>query len=158
MTPTKVATSFDTTIRAKFATVYMLVSELELWPALIPHIHSARVTQRMGDRRLVTVRATWRGMPVGWSAIQIREPTEGRVTFRHLMPVSRGTKVTWTVRQLDADTVALSVEQHLKVASFVPGRQLVTDLLASRVGPELANLMLLRFKFVAEGGSLAGRS
>lgn len=157
VTPSSTVTTFETTIRADAATVYMLVSELELWPALIPHIHSARVTQRMGDRRLVTVRARWRGAPVGWRAIQIREPDQGRVTFRHLMTVSRGTTVTWTVRQLDAETASLSVEQRLKLAAFIPGRQLVTDLLASRVGPELANLMLLRFKYLAEGGSLAGR-
>jgi ribosome-associated toxin RatA of RatAB toxin-antitoxin module len=150
-------TSFETTIRADVSTVYMLVAELELWPALIPHIRSARVIQRMGDRRLVSVRASWRGVPVGWRAIQLREPGSGRVTFRHLMPVSRGTTVTWTVRQIDAETVSLSVEQRLKLASFVPARPLVTELLARGVGPELANLMLLRFKYIAEGGSLAGR-
>jgi ribosome-associated toxin RatA of RatAB toxin-antitoxin module len=149
--------SFATTIHADAATVYTLVSEVELWPALIPHIRSARVVQRMGNRRLVSVRASWRGLPVGWRAIQLMEPDHGRVTFRHLMPVSRGTTVTWTVRQVDADTVSLTVEQRVKLAPFVPGRPLVTELLSSRVGPEMARWMLLRFKYVAEGGSLAGR-
>lgn len=147
----------QTLIRADAAVVYMLIAELELWPALIPHVRSARVLRRMGNRRLVSVRASWRGVPVGWRAIQTLEPEHGRVTFRHLVPVSRGTTVRWTVRQVDAGTVLLSVEQQVKLARFVPGRQLVTDLLANRVGPEMAQLMLVRIREIAEGGSLAGR-
>ena len=144
-------------VRADAAVVYMLVAELELWPALISHVHSARVLRRMGGRRLVSVRASWRGVPVGWRAIQTLEPEQGRITFRHLVPVSRGTTVTWTVRQIDGETVMLSVEQQIKLASFVPARQLVTGVLASRVGPEMAQLMLDRIREIAEGGSLAGR-
>lgn len=146
-----------TRVRADAAVVYMLVAELELWPALISHVHSARVLRRMGNRRLVSVRASWRGVPVGWRAIQTLEPEQGRITFRHLVPLSRGTTVTWTVRQIDAETVMLSVEQKVRLASFVPGRQMLADMLTHRVGPEMAHLMLDRIREIAEGGSLAGR-
>jgi hypothetical protein len=148
--------SFQTVIRADAAVVYMLVSELELWPALIPHIHSARVLQRMGNRRLVSVRASWHGVPVGWRAIQLSEPEHGRVTFRHLVPVSRGTTVTWTVCPVDDNTVVLRVEQQVKLARFVPGRQLMTGFLTHSVGPDMARSMLDRIREIAEGGSLAG--
>ena len=153
---TDAATAFQTVIRADPAVVFMLVSELELWPALIPHIHSARGLQRMGTRRLVSVRASWHGVPVGWRAIQLSEPEHGRVTFRHLVPISRGTTVTWTVRALDASTVVLRVEQQVRLARFVPGRQLMTGFLTHRVGPEMARSMLDRIREIAEGGSLAG--
>ena len=149
--------SFETRIRADAAVVYMLVAELELWPALIPHVRSARVLRRMGNRRLVSVRASWRGLPVGWKAIQTLEPEVGRITFRHLVPVSRGTTVSWTIRQVDAETTVLRVEQQVRLASFVPGRQLLAGVLADRVGPEMARLMLDRIREIAEGGSLAGR-
>jgi len=149
--------SLQTVIRADAAVVYMLISELELWPALIPHVLSARVLQRMGNRRLVRVRASWRGAPVGWEAIQISEPEHGRVTFRHLVPVSRGTTVTWTVRPVDDSTVILRVEQTVKLASFVPGRPLLSSFLTHIVGPEMARLMLDRIREIAEGGTLAGR-
>lgn len=150
------ASPLQTVIRADAATVYMLISELELWPALIPHVHSARVLRRMGNRRLVSVQASWHGVPVGWRAIQLSEPEHGRVTFRHLVRVSRGTTVTWTIHPVDAGAVILRVEQTVKLASFVPGRRLMAGFLTDTVGPQMARLMLDRIREIAEGGSLAG--
>jgi hypothetical protein len=49
------------------------------------------------------------------------------------------------------------VEQKVRLASFVPGRQVLADMLTHRVGPEMAHLMLDRIREIAEGGSLAGR-
>ncbi|MCC7367624.1 MAG: SRPBCC family protein [Chloroflexi bacterium] len=149
--------AYETIIRADADTVYRLVAELELWPALIPHIKSARVVERLGrHRRIVTVRASWRGLPVGWRAIQLSEPERRRVTFRHLIAATRGTTVSWTVEPAGEDTVRLRVEQQVRLARFVPGRSLVRAIVTERIGPEMARRMLERIREIAEGGSLAG--
>lgn len=150
--------AFETVVQADAAVVYQLVTELELWPALIPHIKSARVVERLGrHRRIVSVRASWRGVPVGWRAIQLSEPEHRRVTFRHLIAATRGTTVVWTVEPISANAVRLRVEQRVRLARFVPGRAVVRSIMTDRIGPEMAHLMLERIREIAEGGSLAGR-
>ncbi|MGE3267571.1 MAG: SRPBCC family protein [Chloroflexota bacterium] len=148
---------FQVSIQADPATVYQLIAEPELWPAILPHIRAARVLRRTGSRRLVSVAASWRGLPVGWRAVQQLEPSARRVTFRHVMPVSRGTTVTWTVMQDAAGTTILRVQQQMRLARWLPGRCLLQRLLTAKIGPEMARQMLARLRYVAEGGSLSGR-
>ena len=52
-------------IEAGGETVFRLLAEAELWPAIFRHIKSVRVLKRDGHRRLIAVRASWHGIPIG---------------------------------------------------------------------------------------------
>ncbi len=142
-------------IRSDAATVYRLLAEVELWPAVFPHIASARVLRRLGSRRIVSVRAVWRGVPVGWRALQVRDDAARTITFTHVNALSRGSGVTWTLTP-EGKGVRVTVSQHVRLHVPVVGRWLAEHLLLRHIGPEMACVMLARLKEVAEGGSLAG--
>ena len=142
-------------VHADAAMVYGLLAEVELWPALFPHIRSARVLRRYGERRIVSVRANWRGLPIGWRALQTRDRAGLCLDFRHLNALSRGSGVTWTVTRLD-DGVRVAVTQRVRLNVPIVGPWLADRLLLRTIGPEMAWTMLGRLKEIAEGGSLAG--
>jgi hypothetical protein len=147
-------------IRADRATVFHLLAEVELWPALFPHVRSARVLRRDGRRRLFVVRATWRGLPLGYRAIETVDPEPGIVTIRHLSRLTRGSVATWAVRSMfdangTANGVDVSVDQRVIVQFPVIGGLLARELIGGRVARDLGEAMLQRLKEVAEGGSLA---
>jgi ribosome-associated toxin RatA of RatAB toxin-antitoxin module len=142
-------------IRAEPETVYRLLAEVELWPAIFPHIGSARVLQRFGERRIVAMRASWRGLPVGWRALQVRDPAGRQITFRHLNALTRGSGVAWTITP-KADGVCVAVHQRVRLHLPIVGGWFAEQVLLRRVGPEMARVMLARLKEVSEGGSLAG--
>ena len=159
MTWTRVAA---TRIQADRATVYNLLAEVELWPALLPHIRSLRVLRREGRRRLVAVRASWRGLPLGYTAVVTVDPARSSMTLRHLSRLTRGSVATWTVHPAPstggpADGVELTVRQHVVVPLPLVGPLLAEAFVGGRVARELGPAMLDRIKEIAEGGSLAGR-
>ena len=140
--------------------MFHLLAEVELWPALFAHIRSARVLKRQGRQRLIVVRATWRGLPLGYRAIETVDAEQGVVTIRHLSRLTRGSIATWTVRpNFDADGasngVDLTVHQRVIVPVPIVGGLLARELVGGRVARDLGAGMLRRLKEVAEGGSLA---
>jgi hypothetical protein len=149
-------------IHSNRATVFNLVAEVELWPALFRHIRSARVLRRDGRRRLIAVSAIWRGFPFGYTAIQTVEPDEGWTEIRHISRLTRGSVATWGVRPVassDAPGEAVDVFLHQQVIVPVPGvgGLLARRFVGGRVARDLGQSMLDRLKEVAEGGSLSGR-
>jgi uncharacterized membrane protein len=152
---TSATTPLTCSIRADAATVYRLLAELELWPAIFPHIASARVLRRFEDRRIVAVRASWRGLPIRWRALQVRDPAGRRITFRHLNALTRESGVAWTITP-KADGVCVAVHQRVRLHLPIVGGWFAEQVLLRRVGPEMARVMLARLKEVSEGGSLAG--
>src|SRR3954452_21650057 len=77
-------------IYADRQTVFNLLAEVELWPAIIPHIRLARVLRRDGRRRLISVRASWHGIPIGWRMIETVDVAAGQVTLQHVSRLTRG--------------------------------------------------------------------
>ena len=149
-------------VRADRATVFNLLAEVELWPALFPHVRSARVLRREGRRRLVVVKARWRGLPLGYTAVQTIDPDRGRMTIRHLSRLARGSVATWTVQAVidqngPGDGVEVMVHQQVVVPIPVVGGLLARSFVGGRVARDLGQAMLDRLEEVAEGGSLADR-
>ena len=149
-------------IRADRRTVFNLLAEMELWPALFPHIRSARVVRRDGNRRLVVVRASWHGVPIGWTAIETLDEAEGRITLRHVSRLTRGSIAIWSVgptMTLDdgGPAVDVSVDQEVTVPLPLIGGLLARRFVGGGVARGFGQAILDRVRQVAEGGSLAGR-
>jgi hypothetical protein len=149
-------------IYADRQTVFRLLAEIELWPAILPHVRSARVVRRDGRRRLVTVRASWKGLPIGWTAVETIDPVQCRMTLRHVTPLTRGSLAVWTVspETIDRGAVAVDVDVEQRVVVPLPlvGGLLGRGFVGGRVARELGQKILDRVKEVAEGESLAGRA
>lgn len=149
-------------VYAHRATVFNLLAEVELWPALFPHIRSARVVRRDRRRRLIVVRAIWRQLPLGYTAVLTVDRERGEVTIRHLSRLTHGSVAVWSVRSAQeqaesADVVDVSVQQQVRVPIRFVGSLLARGFVGGRVARDLGQAMLERLAEVAEGGSLADR-
>jgi len=150
-------------VAADRETVLNLLAEVELWPALFPHIRSARVLRRADGGRMFRVAARWWGLPLAYTAILTVDADRGTVTIRHLSRLTRDSVATWSVRPAPdsggagLDGVELSVHQHVVVPIPIVGGILARELVGGRVARDLGQAKLDRLKEIAEGGSLADR-
>jgi ribosome-associated toxin RatA of RatAB toxin-antitoxin module len=147
-------------IRAEHDTVFNLVAEIELWPAIFPHIRSARVIRREGDQKVVAVKATWRGLPLSYTAMETVDRGRSQVTIRHTSSLTKGSVATWMVLPApdsvdQTDRVELRVRQNVVVPIPLVGNRLADWFVGGIVARDLAAEMLDRIKEVAEGRSLA---
>jgi hypothetical protein len=150
------------TIRADAATVFTLLAEIELWPAVFTHVRWARVLRCSGTMRLVAVGATWRGLPLGWRAVQTVDRGRGVMTLRHVSPLTRGSSAVFAVtdvpREDGAPCTEVRFEQHVAVRLPIFGGLLARRFVGGTVAREQGISLLARLKEIAEGGSLAGRT
>jgi ribosome-associated toxin RatA of RatAB toxin-antitoxin module len=150
-------------VRADRSTVFNLIAEVELWPALFRHIRSARVLRRSGRRRLIAVKSRWKGLPLAYTAIQTVDDDAFETTIQHVSPITRGSITTWSVSPADADAdpthsgVELRLAQTVTVPVPLVGGILATTFVGGRVARDLGRQMARRVQEIAEGGSLAGR-
>ena len=149
-------------VNADRATVFNLLAEVGLWPALFPHVRSARVLRRNGRRRLVVMRVHWHGLPLGYTAIQTIDADQGRMMIRHVRGLSRGSVSIWTVLPAtgpagSTDGVDVTVHQQVAVPVPIVGGLLARRFVGGRIARDLGQAMLDRLVEVAEGGSLAGQ-
>jgi hypothetical protein len=153
---------FGGRIYADRPTVFRLLADIELWPAFIPHVRSARVVRRDGRRRLVKVRASWHGIPIGWTAIETVDEVYCWMALRHVSRLTGGSVATWSVgpeQRLEDSRIAVdvTVEQQVTVPLPFIGGLVARRFVGGMVARELGQAILDRVKWVAEGGSLAGR-
>lgn len=120
-------------ISADVPAVFALLRDMERWPSIFDHMQSARVVKRDragGSRRLIVVRATWYGLPVGWRAIQTIEPEINRMTLYHVSPLTRGSVATWEVRPVESSPAGRSVVELVVRQQVTVPLPLVGPLLA----------------------------
>lgn len=147
-------------INADVPAVFALLRDVEHWPSIFDHMQSARVVKRdgvNGSRRLIVVRASWYGLPVGWRAIQTVEPEHSRMTLYHVSPLTRGSVATWEVRSVDdspagSPVVELVVRQQVTVPLPLVGPMLARYFVGGTVGQQFGQAMADRIKRIAEGG------
>lgn len=82
-------------IRAPLESVYAAASEVERWPAILPHY---RWVRRL-DGNLVEM-AAWRPFgplryPTWWVSEMTLDRAAGEIRYRHIRGITRGMKVVW---------------------------------------------------------------
>ena len=99
-------------IRGDIEEVWDLASQVERWPAILPHYRSVRVLAERDGARLVEMRAHRDGIPLRWWAEQRCDPATPRIAFHHVAGITRGMDVEWSfeptqggvrVRNVNAD-------------------------------------------------------
>lgn len=144
-------------IRADPDVIFRLASEVEYWPAILPHYRSVRVLRRRGQKRLVYMAASRDGFPVSWTSIQWLDPTARRIAFRHVKGISRGMDVEWRIEPRDDGTVEVTIEHWLRLDWPLIGTFAAERVIGPHFVENVATKTLRRIKEIAEGGSLEGR-
>ena len=93
-------------IRGSQQRIFELAAATENWPSLLPHYRRVTVLARTPDgrRKVVEMAAVRAGFPapglrfpVHWRSVQVSEPEQGRIYFKHLAGVAAGMWVVWNL-------------------------------------------------------------
>src|SRR5207247_10527901 len=90
--------------------IFETVSNLELWPKILPHYRYIRYLERGPSRNIVVMAATRSGIPISWTSEQIIDRDHLEIRFHHLKAFTKGMRVVWTFQ--DAPTGVLVEIRH----------------------------------------------
>jgi uncharacterized membrane protein len=103
------------TMRAPAARVFAAASDVEQWPALLPHYRWVRMLERRPGGGIVEM-AAWRPFgplryPTWWVSEMWTDPAAGRVVYRHIRGITTGMDVEWRLIPGDEGTEVTIVHQ-----------------------------------------------
>ena len=139
-------------IEAPAEKIYAMAAATEKWPAILPHYRYVRVLSGDGRKRVVEMGASRDGIPISWTAEQINDPHEPRITFRHLRGWTKGMDVAWRFAELDGIT-HVTIEHHLQFAFPVASDWLGRNVVGGFFVDNVAGKTLARMKMLAEAAA-----
>ena len=88
-------------MRATPASVFAAASNVEQWPALLPHYRWVRMLERRAGGGVVEM-AAWRpfgpvGYPTWWVSEMWTDPARATVRYRHIRGITAGMDVEWSI-------------------------------------------------------------
>ena len=88
-------------MRATPASVFEAASNVEQWPALLPHYRWVRMLERRAGGGVVEM-AAWRpfgpvGYPTWWVSEMWTDPARATVRYRHIRGITAGMDVEWSI-------------------------------------------------------------
>ena len=102
----------ETWVRAPSEAVFAAASDVERWPALLPHYRWVRMLERRDGGGLVEM-AAWRpfgivNYPTWWVSEMERDPASATIRYRHVRGITTGMDVEWKiVREGDRTRVTI---------------------------------------------------
>jgi ribosome-associated toxin RatA of RatAB toxin-antitoxin module len=95
--------------------VFLLASDVERWPAILPHYRWVRMLDRRGDDGIVEM-AAWRPFgalrwPTWWASEMSVNRARREVRYRHVRGITTGMDVLWSVDAEKAGTRATIVHE-----------------------------------------------
>jgi ribosome-associated toxin RatA of RatAB toxin-antitoxin module len=92
------------TISAPLARVYALATDVEGWPAILPHYRWVRILER--QPAVVVEMAAWRPFgvlryPTWWVSEMRTDPERRTIRYRHIRGITRGMDVVWSISGRD---------------------------------------------------------
>ncbi len=136
--------------------VYRLASRVEEWPRLLPHYRRVVVRADSGQERLVEMAATRDGWPVWWLSVQMLDPVQQRIHYRHVRGITRGMIVTWTMAP-HAGGVEVRIIHDFNPPWPTPlGAFVAQHIVGAQFVRVIADRTLRHIKRVAEASAAAG--
>ncbi len=136
-------------IQASVDRIYRLAAAVEEWPAILPHYRWVRVLENSGDRRLVEMAARRDWIPVSWRAEQQLYPEVPRITFRHVLGITRGMDVEWDFTPM-GEWVRVAISHDLLLGWPLIGPAVADLIIGPQFVANIAGTTLLRIKTLAE--------
>ena len=109
-------------IRGQKSRIFELAAAIENWPDILPHYREVFVFERSADgsRKVVEMAAVRDGFPVPgikfpvrWQSVQVCEPDESKIYFKHTKGIAMGMWVVWDLVQNPDDSVSVTIGHDL---------------------------------------------
>ena len=137
-------------IRGDIEEVWDLASQVERWPAILPHYRYVTVVQRQGARRIVEMAARRGRVPVRWLAVFEPLPDERRLLFEHIGGAARGMVVEWRIVR-HAGFVRATIAHDLRSPYAIIRTRLGEYILGQQFVAHIAGRTLRTIKELVEG-------
>jgi len=112
--------------------VFGTASNVEEWPAILPHYRSVRHIGGQGSWRTFEMAARRSGMPIKWTALMLCDPSIRRIYFRHVGGLTRGMEVEWSFQPV-SDGTSVCITHDLSRLRVPIVRSALGKLLTGRV-------------------------
>lgn len=133
-------------------TIFRYAARVEDWPRILPHYRSVRVLGRLGEGRLVEMRARRGRIPVSWWALQVLLPDAHRIRYTHVRGVTRGMEVEWRITA-DGSGSVVAIVHDLALGWPLVGRGVADRVIGPGFVEPLAGATLRTIKALVEGGA-----
>ncbi len=143
--------------------IFSLAADIQNWPTLLPHYREVQVLEQTedGSRKEVIMSAVREdfpvpGMnfPVRWRSVQVCEPTQGRIYFKHTAGIAVGMWVVWS---LEPDPwgrgVRVTIDHQLRYPFDVMNGWFAQDLVGHGFVQAIAGRTLKTIKSIVESES-----
>jgi ribosome-associated toxin RatA of RatAB toxin-antitoxin module len=142
-------------VAAPLDRVFAVASDVERWPAILPHYRWVRVLERRDDLAIVEM-AAWRpfglfNYPTWWVSEMRTEPDTRTVRYRHIRGITRGMEVEWVIRGRDDAADVTIVHEWAGPAWPVIRRPAAEWVIGPVFVHAIASRTLLGVKRAAEG-------
>jgi ribosome-associated toxin RatA of RatAB toxin-antitoxin module len=105
-------TTSYTEIASSLKLIYSMTSDLERWPALLPHYRWVRWIEGGPDQGIVEMAAMRGNLPISWTSEYTRNPELPSLHFRHLSTFTKGMEVRWVYETCERG-VRVTIEHDL---------------------------------------------
>jgi ribosome-associated toxin RatA of RatAB toxin-antitoxin module len=100
-------------IQAPLERIFAVTSDLERWPAVLPHYRHVRFLERREDGGVISMAAMRGILPISWVSDLRVDPVAREVHFFHLKKWTKGMKVVWTYTPQE-DGVLVKITHDLR--------------------------------------------
>ena len=125
--------------------IFQLASDIQDWPAILPHYRYLRVLESTATHKLADFGASRDGFPVSWSATQDLFPEEYRIEFFHVGGATKGMQVEWRLENRK-NSVLVTIEHRLAYPIPVLGNLFSKYIVGRLFVENIASKTLLCFK------------
>lgn len=102
-------------IKAPLEKIFAVTSDLERWPAVLPHYRYVRFLERRPGGGVVSMGANRGVIPISWVSDLEVDSEKKEVHFRHLKAWTKGMHVVWQYElQEDGETVLVRIVHDLR--------------------------------------------
>lgn len=153
-------TENQTFIHGPIDLIYEMAANVQNWPDFLPHYRYVRVLEQSadGNRKEVEMSAVRNDFPIPgskfparWRSIQICEPSERQVIFRHTGGIASGMWVVWEIRDdKDMRGIRVTIRHSLKYPFTALNGWFAKSLVGDGFVRTIAGQTLAAFKEIVE--------
>jgi len=147
-------------IRGSVDRIFELAANIQNWPQLLPHYRFVEVVEQSVDgcRRVVVMSANrddfpvpGARFPVTWRSVQVCDPDEHRIYFKHVRGMATG---MWVVWEIDEDEwgrgVKVVIKHDLRYPFSILNGWFAGDVVGQGFVSAIAGRTLARLKEIVE--------
>lgn len=152
-------------IRGPIDRIFELAANVQNWPSMLPHYRFVDILEQSedGNRKVVRMSAVrddfptpGARFPVTWRSVQVCEPDERKIYFKHVAGMAIGMWVVWDLTEDEWERgVRVSISHNLRYPLTLLNGWFASDVVGNGFVSSIAGQTLARIKEIVEASELS---